>query len=45
MQTINIHFVFNIIKPKENNHTESGKLIPVIGGIDIWFYLIYYYSV
>ncbi len=37
--------LFNIIKPKENNHTQAGKLIPLVRGIDIWFYLIYYYSV
>lgn len=35
---------FNIINPYHNNINESRKLIPVLTGIDVWFYIIYYYS-
>lgn len=37
--------LFNIINPNNDCYTESNKLIPVMKNIDIWFYLLYYYSV
>lgn len=37
--------LFNAINPISNNFTENNKLIPVKTNIDIWFYLIYYYSI
>lgn len=36
--------LFNAINPHCDNLTENNKLIPIKMNIDVWFYLIYYYS-
>jgi hypothetical protein len=36
--------LFNVIDPYTNSYTENGNLVPHQNNIDVWFYLLYYYS-